>query len=241
MIRLIKRYESRKLYDTEESRYVSLEEIASWVREGQEVRVIDNATGGDVTSQTLTQIILDEGRRGTSSLPSELLHELVRLGERAVHSGVEQGRNGADRLGQASIDRLPPGRRARGGLSGGAGRAGGAEGRGHRLRSLRDRLVEKGRPIAERHQARLRSLNERADRGVEGAATLLRDTAAYESRQLLRRFDMATTDDLPRLAASPDPLERQLEEDRHLRPGPAHGSDAHHPPPPPAPRPTPRP
>ena len=113
MIRLIKRYESRKLYDTEESRYVSLEEIASWVREGQEVRVIDNATSGDVTSQTLTQIILDEGRRGTSSLPSELLHELVRLGERAVHSGVEQAQSGVDRLVQASIDRLAPVRRAR--------------------------------------------------------------------------------------------------------------------------------
>jgi polyhydroxyalkanoate synthesis repressor PhaR len=113
MIRLIKRYESRKLYDTEESRYVSLEEIASWIRAGQEVRVLDNATSGDVTSQTLTQIILDEGRRGTSALPSELLHELVRLGERAVHSGVEQVQHGVDRLVQASIDRLGPVRRAR--------------------------------------------------------------------------------------------------------------------------------
>ncbi len=118
MIRLIKRYESRKLYDTEESRYVSLEEIAGWVRLGQEVRVLDNATSGDVTSQTLTQIILDEGRRGTSSLPSELLHELVRLGERAVHSGVEQVQHGVDRLVQASIDRLAPVRRAREEMSG---------------------------------------------------------------------------------------------------------------------------
>jgi polyhydroxyalkanoate synthesis repressor PhaR len=118
MIRLIKRYESRKLYDTEESRYVSLEEIAGWVRQGQEVRVLDNATSGDVTSQTLTQIILDEGRRGTSSLPSELLHELVRLGERAVHSGVEQVQHGVDRLVQASIDRLAPVRRAREEMSG---------------------------------------------------------------------------------------------------------------------------
>ena len=76
MVRLIKRYESRKLYDTEESRYVSLEEVAEWVRAGQEVRVIDNASSGDVTAQTLTQIILDEGRKGTvawtgsSSAPS---------------------------------------------------------------------------------------------------------------------------------------------------------------------------
>ena len=113
MIRLIKRYESRKLYDTEESRYVSLDEISGWIRQGQEVKVVDNATGADVTSQTLTQIILDEGRRGTSFLPSELLHDLVRMGERAVSSGFEQVSNGVDRLVQASIDRLAPVRRVR--------------------------------------------------------------------------------------------------------------------------------
>lgn len=109
MIRLIKRYESRKLYDTEESRYVSLDEIAAWVRNGQEVRVVDNATNNDVTSQTLTQIILDEGRKGTSFIPSELLHDLVRLGERAVSTGMEQVQHGVDKL----IDRLGPVRRAR--------------------------------------------------------------------------------------------------------------------------------
>jgi polyhydroxyalkanoate synthesis repressor PhaR len=109
MIRLIKRYESRKLYDTEESRYVSLDEIATWIRQGQEVRVQDNATNNDVTSQTLTQIILDEGRKGTSFIPSELLHDLVRLGERAVNTGMEQVQNGVDKL----IDRLGPVRRAR--------------------------------------------------------------------------------------------------------------------------------
>ena len=113
MIRLIKRYESRKLYDTEESRYVSLEEIATWVRQGQEVKVVDNATGADVTSQTLTQIILDEGRRGTSFLPSDLLHDLVRIGEKAMHTGIEQVQHGVDRLVHASIDRLAPVRRVR--------------------------------------------------------------------------------------------------------------------------------
>lgn len=113
MTRLIKRYESRKLYDTEESRYVSLDEVADWIREGQDVRVVDNATGGDVTAQTLTQIILDEGRRGTSLLPSELLHDLVRAGQQAVESGVEQMHQKVDRFVQASIDRLGPVRRAR--------------------------------------------------------------------------------------------------------------------------------
>lgn len=113
MIRLIKRYGSRKLYDTEESRYVSLEELAGWIRHGQEIRVIDNKTGDDVTPQTLTQIISEEGRRGISMLPNELLHELIRIGEEAVSSGVEHVQNGVDRLMRASIDRLGPVRRAR--------------------------------------------------------------------------------------------------------------------------------
>jgi len=113
MVRLIKRYESRKLYDTEESRYVSLEDIGAWVRAGQQVQVIDNATSDDVTGQTLTQVILEEGRKGTSLLPSELLHDLVRMGEKAVSSGVEQLQHGVDRVLKASVDRLGPVRRAR--------------------------------------------------------------------------------------------------------------------------------
>ena len=113
MIRLIKRYESRKLYDTEESRYVSLEDIAAWIREGQDVKVVDNATSADVTSQTLTQIIVEEGRRGGAPLPSELLHELVRLGERTVSNGFEQMQSQVGRFVEASIDRLGPVRRAR--------------------------------------------------------------------------------------------------------------------------------
>jgi len=113
MIRLIKRYGSRKLYDTEESRYVSLDELASWIRNGQQIRVIDNKTSDDVTPHTLTQIISEEGRKGTSLLPNDLLHELIRVGEQAVTSGVEQLHHGMDRLVQASIDRIGPVRRAR--------------------------------------------------------------------------------------------------------------------------------
>ena len=113
MIRVIKRYESRKLYDTEESRYVALEDLSRWVREGQEVQVLDNASGQDVTAQILTQIILDEGKRGSSFPPAELLHDLVRVGQRAMTTGVEQVQTKVDRVVQASIDRLGPVRRAR--------------------------------------------------------------------------------------------------------------------------------
>jgi hypothetical protein len=87
-----------------------------------------------------------------------------------------------------------------------------------RLRSLVDRMVEKGRPIAarraERRKARFDTLQDHAGRAVEGAAALLRDTAAYEGRRLLTRFDMATADDLRRLAASLDALDRRLDDYR---------------------------
>ena len=113
MIRMIKRYGSRKLYDTEESRYVSLEEIGVWVRQGQEIKVIDNQTSDDVTAQTLTQVILEGGRKGTSFPPSELLHEVIRRGEELVSNGVGTFQQGVDKLLQASIDRLGPVKRMR--------------------------------------------------------------------------------------------------------------------------------
>lgn len=113
MIRVVKRYESRKLYDTEESRYVSLDEIAVWVRDGQEVQVIDNSTSQDVTAQTLAQIILEEGRNGRSRIPADVLRDLVRFGEKTLTSGVEHVQQGMDRMVKASIDRLGPVRQAR--------------------------------------------------------------------------------------------------------------------------------
>jgi polyhydroxyalkanoate synthesis repressor PhaR len=108
VIRLIKRYGSRKLYDTEESRYVSLEEIGDWVRQGQQVQVVDNQNGDDVTTQTLTQIILEEGKRGLSPVSSDFLHTLIRRGEQMVTTGVESLSQGVDRLLQASVERVGP-------------------------------------------------------------------------------------------------------------------------------------
>ena len=79
MPRLIKRYGSRKLYDTTESRYVSLDEVAAFVREGEEVHVVENKTGEDVTTAVLTQIISEEGRKGTGALSTGFLHDLGKV------------------------------------------------------------------------------------------------------------------------------------------------------------------
>ncbi len=110
MIRLIKRYGggSRKLYDTEESRYVSLEELSAWVREGQELRVVDSATGEDVTAQTLAQSLYEDHKRGASLLPSDFLHAVIRRGSRALAEGVEQVQAKVDRFVRASVENLTP-------------------------------------------------------------------------------------------------------------------------------------
>jgi polyhydroxyalkanoate synthesis repressor PhaR len=76
---LIKRYPNRKLYDTQARRYVTLEDIAALIRDGQDVAVVDYATDEDLTAVTLAQILLgEEKRRGF--LPQSLLTGLVRAG-----------------------------------------------------------------------------------------------------------------------------------------------------------------
>jgi len=81
MAYVIKRYSNRKLYDTQESRYVTLEEIEEMIRGGKEITVVDAATGEDLTSVTLAQIILENERSRRAVLPSAFLHQLVKHGE----------------------------------------------------------------------------------------------------------------------------------------------------------------
>ncbi|MFB6232196.1 MAG: polyhydroxyalkanoate synthesis regulator DNA-binding domain-containing protein [Salinibacter sp.] len=106
MSRRIKRYDNRKLYDTEMSEYVSLADIADLVRNGETVEVVDNATGEDITAQTLTQIILEEGKSGHQVIPSELLHDLLRRSGAALDSGLGQIRTTVDDLMQRSLGQL---------------------------------------------------------------------------------------------------------------------------------------
>ena len=81
MAYVIKRYSNRKLYDTQESRYVTLEEIEEMIRAGKEISVLDAATGEDLTSVTLAQIILENERNRRAALPSAFLHQLIKHGE----------------------------------------------------------------------------------------------------------------------------------------------------------------
>ncbi len=75
---LIKRYASRRLYNTETSDYVTLEDISGFIRSGREVQIIDLKSGDDLTRQYLLQIIAEHESRGESVLPTNVLNDLVR-------------------------------------------------------------------------------------------------------------------------------------------------------------------
>ncbi|MBD3662773.1 polyhydroxyalkanoate synthesis repressor PhaR [Sulfitobacter aestuariivivens] len=75
---LIKRYASRRLYNTETSDYVTLEDISGFIRDGREVQIVDLKSGDDLTRQYLLQIIAEHESRGESVLPVSVLNDLVR-------------------------------------------------------------------------------------------------------------------------------------------------------------------
>jgi polyhydroxyalkanoate synthesis repressor PhaR len=113
---LIKRYANRKLYNTQTSRYITLKGIAELIEAGDEVRVIDNETGEDITSVALSQILVDserEGREVPRSLLSDLLHrggdalyDAFRRGVGDASGGFEELRQGVRRMVRTDRDKL---------------------------------------------------------------------------------------------------------------------------------------
>jgi polyhydroxyalkanoate synthesis repressor PhaR len=99
---LIKRYASRRLYNTETSDYVTLEDIAGFIRGGREVQIVDLKSGDDLTRQYLLQIIAEHESRGESVLPVSVLNDLVR-------SYMVPGGSVVPQFLQASFDMLRDG------------------------------------------------------------------------------------------------------------------------------------
>jgi len=87
---LIKRYASRRLYNTETSDYVTLDTIAGFVREGRDVQIVDLKTGDDLTRQYMLQIIAEHESRGENVLPINVLTDLVRSYSSQAQSVVPQ-------------------------------------------------------------------------------------------------------------------------------------------------------
>ncbi len=74
---LIKKYENRRLYDSTNSRYVNLDEVAQMLKDGLEVQVVDAATGEDLTRMVLTQIIAENAKAPDSTFPIDILRQMV--------------------------------------------------------------------------------------------------------------------------------------------------------------------
>ena len=87
---LIKRYASRRLYNTETSDYVTLEDIAGFIRAGREVQIIDLKSGDDLTRQYLLQIVAEHESKGDTVLPTNVLTDLVRSYTTNIQSVVPQ-------------------------------------------------------------------------------------------------------------------------------------------------------
>ena len=85
-----KKYANRRLYDTEQSKYVTLPQLADYIRAGREVIIVDAKSGEDVTAFTLTQIVLEEAKNKNALLPVPLLHLIIRYGDNLMAEFFEK-------------------------------------------------------------------------------------------------------------------------------------------------------
>ncbi len=106
--RIIKRYSNRKLYDTKDSRYVTLLQIAGMVRTGEEVQIIDNNSKEDLTEVTLAQIIYEEKKAHSHTVPLQTLKELIHQRTEKVLSELREGPIGRLIPGQKEKEKVTP-------------------------------------------------------------------------------------------------------------------------------------
>ena len=115
----IRRYQNRKLYDTQHSTYVTLDDIAKMIKSGEDVKIIDNQNKNDLTSITLTQIIFEEEKKKKSLLPLATLKKIIQDGgdtikdfvEKTIDTGVNslsRAKEGAEKVIDRIKDELRP-------------------------------------------------------------------------------------------------------------------------------------
>lgn len=110
-VRIIKRYQNRKLYDTHQSCYVTLEEIAQIIREDNEIQVIDNKSKNDITYQTMLQLLADQERKSTRAGDVGLLKRVIRS-EEGTFTGyvrfLEDGKYPVEEVRQNNTEAFRP-------------------------------------------------------------------------------------------------------------------------------------
>lgn len=87
---IIKKYNNRRLYDTESSKYITINQVSEMIKAMKEVKVIDADSEEDVTSYILTQIVLEEAKNKKALLPVPLLHMLIRYGDNILSEFFEK-------------------------------------------------------------------------------------------------------------------------------------------------------
>lgn len=87
---VLKKYGNRRLYDTEKSAYVTLDDVTAAIRSGREVEIADAKTREDVTAFILTQIVLEEARKKNFLFPVPFLHMIIRYGDSAMGEFFEK-------------------------------------------------------------------------------------------------------------------------------------------------------
>lgn len=94
-IRIIKKYQNRKLYDTQDSCYVTLDGIAKMIRDGEDILVIDNNTKADVTALILTQVLYEQEKTNQGVLPVEILKTIVKSSSNNLFEFLQRYVSGA--------------------------------------------------------------------------------------------------------------------------------------------------
>lgn len=89
-ITILKKYSNRRLYDTQKSKYVTLNSVRKLIRSGNWVKIVDADTQQDVTAFILTQIVLEQARRKNTLLPVPLLHLVIQYGDNELHEFFEK-------------------------------------------------------------------------------------------------------------------------------------------------------
>lgn len=106
--RIIKRYQNRKLYDTSDSCYVTLEDISDMIKQGEEVEIVDNTTKEDLTAVTLAQIIFEEQKKKTHMLPLGTFRQIIQGSGEALKELVTRGAREFEHVKEFVDDKVMP-------------------------------------------------------------------------------------------------------------------------------------
>jgi len=187
--RVIKRYANRKLYDTQRSRYVTLDQIADMIRDGEDVRIVDNNSKEDLTSITLAQIIFEEEKKQKSFLPLQAMRNIIQSGGERIEELVSQAQRKVSGVFSRKASGEAHGAAAGGAEGGDAAPPQGdasAEGEAHKegqsaLREFREWIESSQRTIDEwqkRVDDRIRHVVE----GISPFSSLQKEVSALASR-----------------------------------------------------------